>query len=69
MFIEAIRLPAAGDLRHPLADPRRHPERGHHRARHHGMRRSAWDDLDIVDHWRRYLADPRSYLRRFIDPE
>jgi len=25
-----------------------------------------WDDLDLVDHWRRYLADPRSYLRHLL---
>jgi predicted ATPase len=32
----------------------------------HGIRRSAWEELDLVDHWRRYLANPHSYLRRFI---
>jgi predicted ATPase len=32
----------------------------------HGMRQSAWDELDLVDHWRRYLANPHAYLRRFI---
>lgn len=32
----------------------------------HGLRRTAWDDLEIVDHWRSYLANPHSYLRRFI---
>ena len=31
-----------------------------------GLRRSSWEELDLVDHWRRYLADPHSYLRRFI---
>lgn len=34
----------------------------------HGIRRSSWEELDLVDHWRRYLANPHSYLRRFIDP-
>jgi predicted ATPase len=29
----------------------------------HGVRRADWDQLDLVAHWRRYLADPRSYLR------
>lgn len=24
----------------------------------HGMRRVAWRELAVVDHWRRYLADP-----------
>ncbi|TLQ47683.1 AAA family ATPase [Streptomyces marianii] len=32
----------------------------------HGMRRAAWDQLALVDHWRRYLADPRSYLRHVL---
>ena len=32
----------------------------------HGMRRSPWDELDVVDHWRRYLANPHAYLRHFI---
>ena len=22
-----------------------------------------WPDLDLVEHWRHYLADPRAYLR------
>ncbi|MFG2195494.1 AAA family ATPase [Streptomyces sp. NPDC048639] len=29
----------------------------------HGMRTVEWKDLAIVDHWRRYLADPNAYLR------
>ncbi|MET8678150.1 AAA family ATPase [Streptomyces sp. NPDC004647] len=33
----------------------------------HGMRRSEWKDLAVVDHWRRYLNDPHSYLRHIID--
>ncbi|MGP3938328.1 MULTISPECIES: AAA family ATPase [Streptomyces] len=33
----------------------------------HGMRRVAWSELALVDHWRRYLADPRSYLRHVLD--
>jgi predicted ATPase len=32
----------------------------------HGMRREPWEELDLVDHWRRYLTDPHSYLRRLI---
>ena len=32
----------------------------------HGLRRAAWEELGIVDHWRRYLRDPQSYLRHFI---
>lgn len=29
----------------------------------HGTRRASWDQLEIVDHWRRYLDDPNAYLR------
>jgi predicted ATPase len=32
----------------------------------HGCRRTEWEDLEIVDHWRRYLHNPQSYLRHFI---
>ncbi|MEV5481920.1 MULTISPECIES: AAA family ATPase [Streptomyces] len=32
----------------------------------HGMRRVAWDELALVDHWRRYLGDPQSYLRHVL---
>ncbi|WP_128381415.1 AAA family ATPase [Streptomyces cavernae] len=35
----------------------------------HGVRRAAWHDLDLVDHWRRYLADPQAYLRHVLDAE
>lgn len=34
----------------------------------HGARRTAWDRLEMVDHWRRYLSDPGKYLRHLIDP-
>jgi predicted ATPase len=33
-----------------------------------GFRRTAWADLALTDHWRRYLNDPASYLRHLIDP-
>jgi predicted ATPase len=33
----------------------------------HGMKRIEWGDLDLVNHWRRYLDDPRSYLRHLLD--
>nr|WP_187361617.1 AAA family ATPase [Phytoactinopolyspora mesophila] len=29
----------------------------------HGVRRLPWEELDIVDHWRRYLNNPNAYLR------
>ncbi|MFE4174428.1 AAA family ATPase [Streptomyces sp. NPDC056909] len=34
----------------------------------HGMRRVAWRELGVVDHWRRYLADPHAYLRHIVEP-
>jgi predicted ATPase len=34
----------------------------------HGYRRAEWSNLDLTDHWRRYLANPDAYLRHFIDP-
>jgi predicted ATPase len=30
----------------------------------YGFRRSEWAELDLVDHWRRYLGNPEAYLRR-----
>jgi predicted ATPase len=32
----------------------------------HGIRSTEWADLQLVDHWRRYLADPGAYLRHII---
>ncbi len=32
----------------------------------HGMRRVEWAELGLVDHWRRYLNDPRAYLRHVL---
>jgi predicted ATPase len=34
----------------------------------HGFRRTEWAELDLVDHWRRYLNNPAAYLRRMIEP-
>jgi predicted ATPase len=31
-----------------------------------GVRRTVWDDLLLVEHWRSYLADPRRYLRHVL---
>lgn len=33
----------------------------------HGMHRVQWGELALVDHWRRYLADPQAYLRHVLD--
>jgi predicted ATPase len=32
-----------------------------------GIRPVAWAELALVDHWRRYLANPDLYLRHFLD--
>jgi predicted ATPase len=32
----------------------------------HGYRRASWGELDLTDHWRRYLANPDSYLRHSL---
>ncbi|WP_416973526.1 AAA family ATPase [Streptomyces sp. 4F14] len=32
----------------------------------HGLRTTTWPDLSLVDHWRRYLADPGAYLRHVL---
>lgn len=34
----------------------------------HGYRRAAWSDLDLTDHWRRYLTNPEVYLRHLLEP-
>ena len=33
----------------------------------HGIRESAWEDLDVVAHHRSFLAEPRRYLRHVLD--
>jgi len=32
-----------------------------------GMRAVGWDELDIVGHWRRFLREPDSYFRHWLD--
>jgi predicted ATPase len=32
-----------------------------------GLRETVWEDLELVDHWRRYLEAPMRYLRHVID--
>ncbi|MEJ7832205.1 MAG: AAA family ATPase [Nocardioides sp.] len=32
-----------------------------------GLRDTTWDDLQIVEHWRRFLATPTAYLRHLTD--
>lgn len=33
----------------------------------HGCRRTTWERLALVDHWKRYLSDPQFYLRHITD--
>lgn len=33
----------------------------------HGVRESSWADLEVVDHHRRFLDEPRRYLRHVLD--
>jgi len=32
-----------------------------------GLRETAWADLELVDHWRRFLDVPQAYLRHLED--
>jgi predicted ATPase len=32
-----------------------------------GLRETPWSELELVDHWRRYLAEPWAYLRHLED--
>lgn len=32
-----------------------------------GISQVEWAELELVDHWRRYLAEPQRYLRHIID--
>lgn len=34
----------------------------------HGIRKADWEDLEVVDHYRRFLQDPHRYLRHVLDP-
>ncbi|QDY78144.1 ABC transporter [Streptomyces qinzhouensis] len=31
-----------------------------------GFHRTAWKDLELVDHWRRYMSNPNAYLRHIV---
>ncbi|MFD7161592.1 ATP-binding cassette domain-containing protein [Kribbella sp. NPDC059898] len=35
----------------------------------YGFRRTAWKDLDLVDHWARFLHSPDAYLHHVIDDD
>jgi predicted ATPase len=32
-----------------------------------GLRATTWDELELVQHWRRYLDEPQRYLRHVLD--
>ena len=32
----------------------------------HGFRRCEWDELELVEHWRAFLAQPQRYLRHLF---
>ena len=32
-----------------------------------GLRETSWDELELVQHWRRFLAAPEAYLRHLRD--
>ncbi|WP_439680833.1 hypothetical protein [Embleya sp. MST-111070] len=32
----------------------------------HGIRHATWEDLQLVDHWRRFMHDPQAYLRHIV---
>ena len=32
-----------------------------------GLRRTRWAELELVQHWRRYLDEPQRYLRHVLD--
>jgi hypothetical protein len=32
-----------------------------------GLRETSWADLELVQHWRRYLDEPQRYLRHVLD--
>lgn len=34
-----------------------------------GIRKAAWDELELVTHWRSYLEEPMRYLRHVIDTD
>ncbi len=34
-----------------------------------GYRRTTWEELELVAHWRRYLDEPQRYLRHLLDDD
>lgn len=34
-----------------------------------GLRRTTWAELELVQHWRAYLAEPQRYLRHVLDDD
>ena len=34
-----------------------------------GLREATYDELELVTHWKRYLAEPMRYLRHVLDDQ
>ena len=34
-----------------------------------GLRPTAWEDLELVEHWRSFLTGPGRYLRHLLDDD
>jgi predicted ATPase len=34
-----------------------------------GIRETAWEDLELVQHWQRYLEAPQRYLRHVVETD
>lgn len=43
------------------------PEAGIIELTETGAEHTSWDQLELVDHWRRYLAKPEKYLRHLVE--
>lgn len=35
----------------------------------HGTRHAKWNELELTDHWKRYMENPCAYLRHILDDE
>jgi len=56
-------------VRDPFAAARVAPRRDRLELDGDGFRPTPWADLDLVYHWRSYLADPQRYLRHVLSTD
>ena len=56
-----------GPLCHPLPGARVAAGRPFLEVGEWGLRETAWEDLDLVWHWRRFLDTPEAYLRHLTE--